>query len=107
MHIGDTIEIAGFNTTTNGKVYVSGIKHEVSKGNWFTYYQFGLSFNWHTENYQINPAINAGLINPEQGLHVGIVAKIVDDPESNYQIQLKIPSLGDDLPVCMGQGACA
>jgi len=99
VSIGDTIEIAGFNTTTNGKVYVSGIKHEVSGGEWFTYYQFGLSYDWHSENYQINPALNSGLLNLEQGLHIGKVVKIVDDPESNFQIQLKIPSLGEDLPI--------
>ncbi len=96
---GDTIEIAGFNTTTNGKVYVSAVRHELSAGDWFTHVQFGLSPEWHTDKYSVNPIENSGMINIAQGLHLGKVVKRTEDPENNHQIQLKISSLGDDLPI--------
>ncbi len=40
---GDLINIGGVGDRFNGKVFVSGVRHEISNGTWKTDVQFGLT----------------------------------------------------------------
>jgi len=90
LALRDKITLQGFGTHFNGETMITGIEHEMSDGSWFTTLRFGLSPNLlhgdRTPNdLQVHP--------PHRGLHIGKVTKIDADPDSEYRIQVLIPSL--------------
>ncbi len=88
---GDMINLSGFGNRYNGEVYVSGIHHQVSDGNWTTNIQFGLSKNWFYENYDISAPAAAGLLPAIEGLQIGIVTELEGDPSGEDQIKVRLP----------------
>lgn len=97
---GDTIEVQGVSQRFNGKLYVSGVAHQISEGNWTTTVQFGLSpgfFAETTANVQPQPA--GGLFPSVHGLQAGSVSQIHEDPEGEVRVQVKLPLLGADTTV--------
>ncbi len=96
---GDTLELKGISQRFNGKVFVSGVAHEVSFGHWFTTIQFGLSKNWHSETYSINAQETSGLLPSMNGLHIGVVKNIHEDPDKEERIQVSLPVLGSKVDI--------
>ena len=86
------IELGGTGSRFNGLAYVSGIRHDFSGGVWQTYMQLGLARNWF---YQQAPDVVAqpasGLLPGVNGLQVGIVVQLQDDPEGEDRILVKAP----------------
>ena len=90
---GMTIALEGLGDRFNGKVWISGIRHELSRGSWLTDLQIGLSEQPHIENYPVQ-APPAGMLLPAiQGLHTGVVTQLADDPDGEHRIKVKIPSI--------------
>jgi Rhs element Vgr protein len=90
---GQLLELKGVGERFNGKVFVSGVNHQIREGDWHTTVDFGMSPNWFTETNDIVAPLASGLTAGVSGLYTGIVKKLDADPESQYKIQVSIPVL--------------
>ena len=93
---GTILELAGVGDRMNGKVYVTGVRHELANGNWLCDAQFGLDPNWHIKQFEINAQAAANLLPSVKGLHIGIVTHLEGDPIGENRIQVKIPTISTD-----------
>jgi Rhs element Vgr protein len=105
---GTVMQLAGLGSRFNGKAYISGITHRIENGNWVTEVDFGLSPRWFVEeqsDVEAPPA--AGLLPSVQGLQIGKVKKINDDPDGQTRIQVDVPMIapsGDGVWARIGSG---
>lgn len=90
---GTLISLAGVGDRFNGDVYVSSVRHEIVDGNWITEAYFGLSPEWFTEKHNVTAPAAAGLTPGAEGLHIGVVMKLDEDPNNQNRIKVKIPVL--------------
>lgn len=92
----DTVELKGLGNRFNGKVYVSGVRHEYTDGIWTTNIQFGICPEWfhHKEDLIETPA--AGMMPAVHGLQIGVVVKLESDPDGEDRIQVKMPLTDND-----------
>lgn len=92
---GDIVQLNGVGDRYNGKAYVTGVQHSIMEGRWDTNIQFG----WRNRSYASlypditeNPAL--GYMPGIQGLQVGIVKKLEEDPLSEFRVLLQLPTQG-------------
>lgn len=88
---GQMIQLDGIGERFEGKLYVTGVQHQLSKGNWETVFQFGLNPQWFTQSYDVQQPMAGGLLPAIQGLQIGIVTKLEGDPDGEDRIQVRIP----------------
>lgn len=91
---GKMIKIDGVGDRFNGKVYVTGVRHQIAEGNWTVDVQFGIDPKWFTESYNISEISAAGLLAAVKGLQVGIVTQLENDPEGEDRILVRLPMIG-------------
>lgn len=89
----DTIELAGVGERFNGKVFVSGVRQHYSTEKWVTDIEFGLSSRWFYKEDDINEVPASGLLPAVNGLQVGVVTQLQDDPEGEDRILVKLPTV--------------
>ncbi len=94
--IGELIEVEGVGTRFSGKVFVSGVTHEIVAGDWTTEARFGLSPQWFTEQPDVTAPPAAGLLPAVEGLQIGVVMKLDADPESQHRVQVSVPVMQAD-----------
>lgn len=99
VKIGDIVELEGVGKKFSGKVLVSGIRHEFNANGFFTNLQFGLEKEMFTEKYNIHSKPAGGLTGAVNGLQIGTVEKIDEDPDSGFRIQVNLPTVGKDTKV--------
>ena len=90
---GKLIEINGIGERFEGKMYISGVRHSVSGGNWETDVQLGLSPELFAETFNMRPLPAAGLIPGINGLQIGIVTVLENDPAGEDRIKLRLPMI--------------
>ncbi|MDG2420496.1 MAG: type VI secretion system tip protein VgrG [Gammaproteobacteria bacterium] len=90
---GTLVEIEGVGSRFSGNVFVSQVVHEIVEGNWISEVKFGMSADWFAEKRDLSAPITSGLVPGVQGLQIGIVMKLDEDPEGQNKIQVKIPLL--------------
>ncbi|GAA4400459.1 hypothetical protein GCM10023187_13670 [Nibrella viscosa] len=90
---GTVLELAGVGDRLNGKVYVSGVRHELSGGTWVCDAQFGMDPDWHTRQVDTARPPAEGLLPPIRGLHIGTVSHLEGDPAGENRIQVKFPTI--------------
>lgn len=90
---GITVVLEGLGDRFNGLAWVSGVRHELSGGNWYTDLQLGLTPRLHANTFpQQTP--NAGALLPGiSGLHTAVVTALEADPDGESRIRVKIPSI--------------
>ena len=88
---GDLINIGGVGDRFNGKVFVSGVRHEIRDGNWTTDVQFGLSPEAFARQPDLHSPPAADLLPAIQGLQIGVVTALGDDPEGAQRIRVRLP----------------
>ena len=88
---GEIIEIDRVGDRFNGNIFVSAVYHNISEGNWITEAEFGLDSGWFAEKKDITAPPASGFLPGIEGLHVGIVKKLDDDPEKENKIQVTVP----------------
>ncbi|HEX7904854.1 MAG TPA: type VI secretion system tip protein VgrG [Chitinophagaceae bacterium] len=89
---GNTISLKGFGKRFNGTVLVSGIKHSyVEKGTWETEIRFGMDPEWFYEKKSVLEQPASGMVPGIQGLQIGIVVQINNDPEGEDRIKIQLP----------------
>uniref|UniRef100_UPI00289CE7D4 type VI secretion system tip protein VgrG n=1 Tax=Chryseobacterium sp. TaxID=1871047 RepID=UPI00289CE7D4 len=93
---GVTLTLQGVGDRFNGKIYVTGIRHEIIDGNWLVDAQFGLSPTWFSETYDVSEMPGSGIIPVISGLHVGIVSQLESDPDGEDRILVQIPIINNE-----------
>ena len=94
---GEIMEIKGIGDRFNGKTLVTGIRHQVNTEGWQTDVQFGLSADFFAQqNNNIIDTPAAGLVPAIHGLQIGIVDKYEDDPDKQFRVKVRIPSIETD-----------
>ena len=90
---GILIELKQVGNRFSGKALISAVTHEVTAGDWTSEVEFGEAPNWFTEKTDIVAPPAAGLLPGVEGLQVGVVQKLDQDPEAEYKIQVAVPVL--------------
>lgn len=73
-------------------MYITGIAHEISDGQIFTEIDFGLPKSL----FKIEQSFDfKTFIHPIEGVHIGKVVQIHDDPENQYRIKVLVPALNE------------
>ncbi|MDD4778615.1 MAG: type VI secretion system tip protein VgrG [Fermentimonas sp.] len=83
--------LKGVGNRFNGNIYISACRHEISEGNWTIDAQFGISPKWFTETFEINELPASGLTSAVNGLQIGVVIGLENDPENSGRIAIKLP----------------
>jgi Rhs element Vgr protein len=94
VKVGKMIDLQGVGDRFNGKAFVTGVTHEVEAGTWFTHCQFGLSpERYVVETAHIEDAPAGGLASGVNGLQIGQVVQLEQDPEGEDRILVRLPTL--------------
>lgn len=88
---GSILKLEGVGDRFNGKIYVSAIRHEISDGNWTIDAEFGINPKWFSETFEISQLPAAGLLPAINGLQIGVVTQLEEDPDGEDRILVKIP----------------
>ncbi len=89
--IGSLIELDGVGDRFNGNVFVSSVNHEIVDGNWFTEVNFGMSPDWLAEQRDLVAPPASGLLPGVEGLQIGLVMKLDEDPNGQNRVQVSVP----------------
>jgi len=88
---GNIIQLDGFGDRFSGKVYVSGVRHQLNDGSWEMDTQFGLRPELFTKEQDVTETAAAGLLPAVNGLQIGIVSQLQDDPDGEHRVLVKMP----------------
>ena len=88
---GNIIELQGVGNRFTGKLFVSGVQHQISAGDWQTVTQVGLNPDWFTDLYDVSSKPASGLLPAINGLHTGIVTQLENDPDAKNRIKVFLP----------------
>jgi Rhs element Vgr protein len=88
---GKLIQLNGVGERFEGKLFVTGVRHQIEKGDWQTVFQFGLNPEWFVETYNVQQPMAAALLPAIQGLQIGIATKLEGDPDGEDRIMVRLP----------------
>lgn len=91
VETGKYVTLQGLGDRFNGDHLISGVRHDLSDGNWTTETIIGLPPNWFSEEPDVVAPPAAGLLPGARGLFNGTVKKIYEDPDSQYRILVDVP----------------
>lgn len=92
---GDVIEVTGIGKHFAGKQYVAGVRHTFADGNWETDVAFGLTPETYAATYPVTAKPAGGLLSAVNGLQIGIVTALQDDPDGEDRIKVRLPLVSD------------
>lgn len=93
---GDLVELQGVGERFNGSAFVSGVRHEFSRGPWTTDIEIGLPAAWFAETFPVHSPPAAGLLPAVSGLQIGIVTAVGDDPDGEDRVKVRIPVISTE-----------
>ena len=93
---GVIIEFAGVGDRFNGDAFISGVEHQVDNGNWRTRVSIGMNTDWHISKPDVVAPMTSGLLPGINGLMIGKVKQLEEDPDNEFRILVKIPMMQDD-----------
>ncbi len=88
---GQNITLQGAGERFEGKLFVTAVRHQYEGGDWKTNIQFGINPEWFAQTYNIQQPMAGALLPAIQGLQVGVVTQLQDDPDGEDRILVKIP----------------
>ncbi len=91
-----TISLDGLGGRFNGTGYVSAVRHELSEGNWHTDVELGLDPDWFVEQQEVSEKPAAGLLPGIQGLQIGVVTQLQEDPDGEHRIRVTLPMIDSE-----------
>ena len=91
MKPGKIMQIKGVGDRFEGKLFATGIRHLIEKGNWTLDIQFGTNTEWFAETYNVQQPLAGAMLPPVSGLQTGIVTKLEKDPDGEDRIKVRIP----------------
>lgn len=87
-----TVSLEGLGDNFNGTGYVSGVFHNFGEDNWTTEITLGLDPVMFTDRYRdISGPPAGGLLPGIEGLQIGVVKNIHEDPMGENRVQVEIP----------------
>ena len=93
---GQLIQLNGVGERFEGKLFVTGIRHQITEGLWETTFQFGINPEWFAQTYNVQQPLSGAMLPAIQGLHIGIVTQLENDPDGEDRILVKIPVINND-----------
>ncbi len=90
------IKLIGFGDRFNGNAFVSGVVHLLEDGTWKTEANLGLSPKWIGQKTDLNGPDTVSAIPAYQGVQIGKVKAIINDPDNDFRVQVEIPFLHSD-----------
>ncbi|ETX04323.1 MAG: hypothetical protein ETSY2_29490, partial [Candidatus Entotheonella gemina] len=93
---GHVLQLSSLGERFNGKVYITGVRHEFSRNDWITDAEFGLPCEPHAKQFDISHVPAAGLVPAVSGLQLGVVTQLSGDPAGEHRIRVKVPLAGMD-----------
>lgn len=90
---GCIIQLQGLGARFNGNAYIGAVTHRVADGSWITEAEMGISPMNITQQPDVVAPPASGLYPGIEGLHIGVVEALKDDPASGSRIKVKIPLL--------------
>lgn len=93
---GCIIELAGMGKRFNGKVYVGQVEHVVEHNIWTTRAYMGILPASITEEPDVVAPPASGWLPGIEGLHVGKVKKLDEDPLKEFRIRVELPWLNGE-----------
>ena len=93
---GKLIQLNGVGERFEGKLFVTGIRHEISEGNWLTTFQFGINPEWFVQTYNVQQPLSGAMLPAIQGLHIGIATQLENDPDGEDRVLVKIPVINNN-----------
>lgn len=89
--IGSMITLQGVGERFSGDLFISAVEHDIVDGQWSTCVDFGMSDSWFAEQRDLVAPSAAGLLPGVEGLQIGVVLKLDEDPASEFKVQVKLP----------------
>lgn len=94
---GAFVTLAGLGERFNGDAFVGGVRHVVRDGGWETFVDLGMAPEaFASQNPAIAAPPAAGLTPPVQGLHIGQVKQVAQDPTGDVRVLVTMPLVGGD-----------
>lgn len=94
---GDIIKLDGVGDRFKGNALVTGVRQDMGNGIWETQIQFGLQPDYHAQLYKdVSDMQTSGLVGAINGLQIGKVVKLENDPDGDNRIMVKIPTIDND-----------
>lgn len=95
---GDYISFDKVNPEIDNKILlITQEEHTIEKGCWRTEYSYGLesekTFTQNTTSGVNNVHAEVGQSNSINGLQIGIVTKIIEDPNNQFRIKVRLPQI--------------
>lgn len=91
---GQLVELNGLGARFNGSAFISRVRHMVEAGVWKTEVGFGLPHRWFGETPDlVGAAPAASLVPSANGLQIGKVKKIYEDPDGERRVKVSLPLL--------------
>ena len=96
FRLGGLVAISGISNGMAGNAWISAIGQQFDSTNgWKTHLQFGDDPTWWLEqNPDAHTPKAAGLLPAAEGLQIGIVQALENDPAGESRVQVKIPVMG-------------
>lgn len=91
---GSLMQLKGMGSRFSGSGFISGVRHEVVDGNWFTTAYLGLTADWFTSEVKVEAPVTSGLLPGAQGLQIGVVKQINEDPDKEFRVKIDLPLVG-------------
>ena len=93
---GDVVEIQGIGERFSGRIWVSGVRHELDQiRGWKTHLQFGGVCADETLQQRLSRARATAMIATMPGLQPAVVTSI-DDPEGEHRVRVRLPLVSAD-----------
>ena len=103
---GTMIQLEGVGERFNGSIFVTGVDHKY-EGRWSTNIHFGLRAERYAESHTDgNDPRAAGLVGAVNGLQIGIVVQLQNDPEGQDRILVIIPVVNKNSQGIWARVAC-
>ncbi|MEP7109457.1 MAG: type VI secretion system tip protein VgrG [Ferruginibacter sp.] len=93
---GQLIQLNGVGERFEGKLFVTGVLHQIEKGNWETVLQFGVDPEWFAQSYNVQQPMAGALLPAIQGLQIGIVTQLESDPDGEDRILVRVPVISKE-----------
>lgn len=93
---GKIIRLAGLGDRFNGRAYVTGIRHELSNGNWTSDIQFGWSESMFVHRKESGATAAGGMLPAVSGIHTGTVTALEGDPDGEFRVRVKLSASAKD-----------
>jgi Rhs element Vgr protein len=88
---GKILQLNGVGERFEGKLFVTGTRQQIEGGNWTTNIQFGTNPEWFAESYHVQQPQAGAMLPAIQGLQIGIVTRLENDPDGEDRIMVRLP----------------